>query len=310
MDLSNLSKKQLYDICKQYKDVHGQSVSKMSRAQLEALVGQLASNKQVGSGKIWDSIKNFGRKAIDSVKNVANDVKKALFFPPNSLPNSSEKVFNAYKDKNITALDVHREPVAKQIQKAINYITGGALDAAKDKLSYDDVFHLYLVMTIDGKQILIEKNERINISDSFNKNSNYESSTVAMDGPILFDTFLNTTREKMGDFAFFQYNAKTNNCQDFITGLLKSNNLGSAENFTFIKQDTEKLFQELPGWASVASQGLTDLGGKLSSLFGMGRQARLQAKGRKRKRRRAGARKAPPKKIGGRKKKTPTKKRK
>lgn len=277
MDLSNLSKKQLYDICKEFKDAHGQSISKMSREELEALVGKLASNKQVGSG-IWSSIKRLGRKAIDSVKNVASDVKKLLFFPPNRLSGSTERIFNQYKDKNITALDVRREPVAKMVQKVINFVTGGALDSAKKDLGYDDVFHLYLVMTIDGKQILIEKNEKINISDSFNKNSNYESSPVSMDGPIVFDTFLNTAREKMGDHDFFQYSAKNQNCQMFITGLLKSNGLGSAENFAFINQDTQALFERLPGWAEAASQGLTDLGGKLSSLFGMGRK-------RKRKRR-------------------------
>lgn len=272
--MEKLSKKELYLLAKQHK-------GQMGGGPLSTLTKKQLIERMKGAG-IWDTIKSIGSKVKDAIKSATNTVKQTLFFPPNKLPNSAEKVFNRYKDKNITALEIRREPVERIVQKVINFVTGGALDSAKNKLGYDDVFHLYMVVTIEGKQILIEKNERINISDSFNKNSNYEASSVSMNGPILFDTFLNTTREKMGDFKFFQYNSKTNNCQDFITGLLKSNGLGSAENFSFIKQDTEKLFQELPGWASVASQGLTDLGGKLSSILGKGKKRPARKVGKRR----------------------------
>ena len=50
----------------------------------------------------------------------------------------------------------------------------------------------------------------------------------------------------MGDEKFFTYNAVSNNCQGFLLAFLQSSNIGTPENYTFVKQDTESLFRRLP----------------------------------------------------------------
>jgi hypothetical protein len=272
--MSDLSKKEIYLLAKQLKGKGqlGGNLSAMTKKQL------IAHMKGAG---LWDSIKNLGSKALERIKGVKDTIKQTLFFPPNQLKGTSEKTFNKYKGSAISKISVRREPVNSKVTSVINALTGGKLNSAVSDLSYDKLFHLYLVLTIDGKLVLVEKNERINITDNFDKNSNYESVDVGSvpDG-LTFDKFLNTGREKMGDHDFFQYNAKTNNCQDFLIGLLSANGLLDEDTKKFIKQDMDALFERLPSWSSAAAQALTDLGGKLSSLIGRGKKKR-RAKKRK-----------------------------
>ena len=44
---------------------------------------------------------------------------------------------------------------------------------------------------------------------------------------------------------YFTYSAKDNNCQDFILAVLKANNIGNEEDYSFVKQDTKSLFENL-----------------------------------------------------------------
>ena len=63
----------------------------------------------------------------------------------------------------------------------------------------------------------------------------------------------------MGDEKFFTYNAVSNNCQDFLLAFLQPSNIGTPENYTFVKQDTESLFRRLPILQKIA-KSTTDLG--------------------------------------------------
>ena len=50
----------------------------------------------------------------------------------------------------------------------------------------------------------------------------------------------------MGDSNFFNYSAKSNNCQDMIESILDANNIGNESDRSFVKQDTDFLFENLP----------------------------------------------------------------
>ncbi len=54
-----------------------------------------------------------------------------------------------------------------------------------------------------------------------------------------------------------------NNCQDFIIGILRGNNCLTNTLQNFIKQNTEKLFENIP-WVKDIMDGITDLGAKAS----------------------------------------------
>ena len=104
----------------------------------------------------------------------------------------------------------------------------------------------------NGKTILVKKkkkikNERINIIKSSRNEKNTEQQEISNVPPNLtLNGMLEKTRRQMGDEKFFTYNAVSNNCQGFLLAFLQSSNIGTPENYTFVKQDTESLFRRLP----------------------------------------------------------------
>ena len=59
---------------------------------------------------------------------------------------------------------------------------------------------------------------------------------------------------------FYIYNPSTENCQDFILQMLKSNGINDEKAFDFIKQDTSMIFKN-KGWLSGMAKQITDIGG-------------------------------------------------
>ncbi len=59
---------------------------------------------------------------------------------------------------------------------------------------------------------------------------------------------------------FFPYHPSTNNCQDFISGVLQANGIRDKQVFDFVKQDTTMIFKN-KGWLSGMAKQITDLGG-------------------------------------------------
>ena len=214
---------------------------------------------------IIEDFKNFGKKLVDKAKQI-------FFFPPNKLPVSSEKVFNVYKGETITGIEVRREPLTGAISKVADWVSGGKYTEKLKDLGYDKVFHLYMILKFGNRKVLIEKNERINITTKIAKNPDSDSIEVPLNGQKNLDDFLNIARDKMGDHAFFQYNARDNNCQDFLLGILKANDLLNPDIEKFIKQDAKEIFESLPSWSSALAQFVTDTGGKINQVINGGKK--------------------------------------
>jgi hypothetical protein len=62
---------------------------------------------------------------------------------------------------------------------------------------------------------------------------------------------------------FFTYSGSSNNCQNFILGLLKGSGALTPEAQQFIKQDTEHLFENIP-WTKRIMDTITDAAAKAS----------------------------------------------
>ena len=72
-------------------------------------------------------------------------------------------------------------------------------------------------------------------------------------------SLLNNAKQIMGD-KFYYYSAFHNNCQDFVSALLKGSGLQRPDLEAFIKQPIEQLVQNIPITDRIA-RGITDLGG-------------------------------------------------
>lgn len=160
---------------------------------------------------------------------------------------------------------IRRAPIQSLVDKALNLITFGKFAEVKQKMNYDKLFHLSMIVALrmpDGaqKRLVVEKNEVINISDKFKTGGEEEYFRVNVPVPITFDTLISKGKELRGD-VFFKYDAFNNNCQDFLLSILSANGLLTPESSEFIKQDVGELLKELPSYISPFANLTTNIAG-------------------------------------------------
>ena len=145
---------------------------------------------------------------------------------------------------NVTQCEVQRAPIQQAVASVLDIITLGKLTRNKKKLHYDDIFHLFMVVTLDDPEktrLLIEKNQVISIV-VYKPRADAAVMKVTMPKPILLLEMLENTRQMMGK-KYFMYDPIQNNCQDYIMAILDSNKLDTPELRTFVKQDAPKLLE-------------------------------------------------------------------
>lgn len=170
-----------------------------------------------------------------------------------------EKSFlNSHGDEIITSISVCRDKIQPAIKTFLNTISFGLLDKITKKLGYDQLFHLYIL--INGKY-RIEKNETINFG-SGSKSADYvEIDSLPED--LTISQFINNGVQKMGKNRFFTYSAFKYNCQNFILGLLQSNNIKAP--VSFIDQKASEIVESLPNYVEPTTNAITDLAAALST---------------------------------------------
>jgi len=123
---------------------------------------------------------------------------------------------------------------------------------------FDELFHLGMI--INGKYLL-DKQDVIHFErSSLPTGKDVESIDVKVDKEITINDLLEKTRKRMGDADFTNYSSKKNNCQDFILNILAANGLSSQDYTKFIKQDLEKVFNNLPSYAEKIADAVTEAG--------------------------------------------------
>ena len=194
-------------------------------------------------------------------------MKEKIFFPPNRLPPSAQKVFDRYKDSPITSIQVRRDPLSSMITKVGNWISNGKFGEKMKELGYDDVFHLYMIVSVGKQKILVEKNQRINIATKSSLPLNSDVIDIPLKGKFLtLNSMFDKALKGLGDHDFFQYSVSNNNCQKFVRSLLLYSGLLFAEADKFIMQDAKKLVESLPSLADKFAQAVTDLAGKAQQV--------------------------------------------
>jgi hypothetical protein len=279
--LDKLTNAQLKKIISKSGVQYGSGISKAKKADLLKHVEKIKQQKGAGFlDNLISRVKNLGSKVTNMVSNVSDKVKSWLFFPPDKLPNKAAKVFEKYAKSEIQDIEIRREPLQSMVKSFLNFISFGQLDKKLKELNYDDVMHLSMAVIFrNGSRVSIEKNERINIVEGYTGNPGKQQMknvdrSLLESNRITLETLLGKAQQSMGDFKFFQYNAKSNNCQDFLLGILDANNLNNANLREFIKQDATEIFKALPDFMDKFAQGVTDLAGKVSELTGQGKRKR------------------------------------
>jgi len=216
-------------------------------------------NLEGGSINISKPFNKIGNKITDTTENITN-YGKAIIYGRNDYPPKVRNILKKVGHKYVKSITIKRTPVSGLLTGALSIFSLGEFGKRMEK-SFDELFHLFIELVLeDDTKVSLEKNEVINMDINPKNRDNTESKTVTTQIPHnTIDIMLDNCNKYMGAKRFFGYSAKDNNCQDFIIGFFKSNNIGNDEDFIFIKQDTKKLFKNLPYLRKLANT-VTDIG--------------------------------------------------
>lgn len=190
------------------------------------------------------------------------------------LPPSARALLEKIGDEKITKVVAVRTPLTSFTKSFLNVISFGQFDKIAKKY-YDELFHLSL--WINDKYNL-EKNEVIAFNTKNPISTNSQTRNIAVNKDITFNELIDKTKSSMGKANFSNYDAQSNNCQDFLLAILNSNGFGTAEDKAWIKQDTKQLFKEVPALSKILGKVATTIGASVDRLLqgeGGGRPRRV-----------------------------------
>lgn len=194
--------------------------------------------------KIVQTIINLYGQDGEGIQDIIDRIV-TVFTGRDKLPPAARKVVEQYGSEPIVSMTIYRDKIKSvPIDALLNVITLGGYKKLMEEYGYDRLFHLYIhIETSSGKEFNIEKNEVINVEKTLIARG--ESMTVEIPSGLTMDTLLQKTRDLMGDSKFFRYNAFNNNCQVFITQILKANGLLKPEYDKFINQKVSELMDRI-----------------------------------------------------------------
>jgi hypothetical protein len=226
--------------------------------------GQSKTHPNISGTGIESTIKKLGRTIKNKFENIGEFSKKVVS-GRNDYPPKVRAILEKVGDQKIKSIAIKRTPVNAVLTGTLSLFSIGKFGKRFER-EFDELFHLFIELTLqNNKKVSLEKNEVINMDINPKQRPNTESETVNTPIPDLtLNEMLDNTEKLMGP-KFFTYNLTNNNCQDFILSFFKANNIGAAEDLTFIKQDTKNLFNNLPILRKFANT-LTDIGARADVL--------------------------------------------
>jgi hypothetical protein len=205
-----------------------------------------------------------------SHKAVGGDVIKFLDWLLGYETSRFKSFLKQHGEEPITSIQISRVPISSTIRFLFNIITLGYFEKAHKKLGFDNFFHLSIVL--NGKY-RIEKNETVN-QKSFTKSDKEELIDIKAGGFTINDLIKEGSSSNPKNF-WGEYNALGNNCQAWVTMILKGNGLFNNQLNSFVNQDMEALAKELPSYTSSVTKDITDLGSIINRVLQLTTGGRL-----------------------------------
>lgn len=249
-----LPNKELYRVYNvETKEVHSYATSKKNALKQKRLLDAI-EHGFIPSKKGGSIIKDVTSGITSRVKAITTGEREA------GLPPSSRNTLKKYGDIPIQSAVIFRYEIPKAITSFLQLVTKNKVFK---NVEYDKLFHLGILFTLtNGKTIIVEKNEIVNISDKFPaipKTANLRP--LSIPSSYTLNEIIDKTRNKMGLSNFEKYSALTLNCQQFIKSLLQANNIGSSSDISFVTQDVSHILKDVNKSPVLSKliQGSTDL---------------------------------------------------
>jgi hypothetical protein len=199
------------------------------------------------------------------VDNVVEGIHKIIdWWKGTPMPDVVANFLKSHGEDEITSLTVGRVPISKVLDLALDVMSGGEFGKVKKALSYDKMFHLFVV--INGKHKM-EKNELFTVKP-YSRSSDEENVSVPLgDKKITISQFLKKASEGDEKSFYRDYDPFKRNCQDMVLRLLRSNGLLTAEVQGFIKQDVERFVRDLNAETREKAINITNVGSLVNRLL-------------------------------------------
>lgn len=167
-----------------------------------------------------------------------------------------KRVLTSMGDNQITEVTIVREPLSKALTSLLNRVSLIEYEKKIQDIPYDtylmklpteNLFFIFMEITTSEGRYMLEKNEIISMDKFMVLPQHCDRMDVEMHaGEITMNKMLEVTKESMGDENFFAYDSASNNSQDFMSCVLKSNLMSTSANDAFIIQSRERLFNNIP----------------------------------------------------------------
>jgi len=211
-----------------------------------------------------------------NIKKVEGDGLYEYFFKTKlEYNNTSQNMINQYGNIPIKDMQIVRTPVSSFLINALNIISLGQFKILMKRYGFDKMYHLGLLLYLaNGKKIILEKNQVININDKFQLNDKTEYMNIDLKITPTLNQLLINSISSIGKERHFLYDAfnknGAGNCQLFVLNILKSSNILDQQYEQFIYQDLDELYQKLPFYVGEVAKNITDIGADADRLIGNG----------------------------------------
>jgi hypothetical protein len=204
-------------------------------------------------GDMFSAVTRPIGRIVGRVRDVLSGVRRD--YPP-----SVRKVIKDIGARPIARMVVRRDPIPSFLSYAVDLLTLGQFGKAQQDANYDKMFHLCIEFELaKGPRYVLEKNEVISVALARAPTKDTQIATIGMQSAL--DNTLNgllKAGQGVMKERWFVYNALTNNCQDFILGILQGNQQITPALTAFVKQPLESIAASLPEYADKLFQGVTD----------------------------------------------------
>jgi hypothetical protein len=206
--------------------------------------------KGEGLRDIWDTVRKGATRVIDRIRQTVGAAANGVTRASPSVRGWLDK----YGDKQIASITVCKKPIYSMTEKVANWLSLGKLKENMDKLGYDRLMHLFMIVELkDEKSAKIEKNQVVMIKPSSEKGK-ANMAVLGAAGKTVRE-LLDSAEKKHGN-KLWQYDAKTQNCQYFVLWFLDG--LVTPEIKGFVQQDIEKSLAGM-GLLEKAARVVTDV---------------------------------------------------
>jgi len=229
--------------------------------------------REIEGAGLADYLKKAYKKIYDTTKKSLSIGQRisGVIMGRDDYPPAERDLIRKYGDKKVIGICIYREPLDKMVNTLVNTITFMKFSDIKNKYSIDELYHLYMVVTLEGNiPVLVEKNEVINIHEYPNIKQNVQKFelNIPPNFNMTFKQMLDAGQAYMGK-DWFTYDALTNNCQRFLMSILNAQPeliKANPDVNKFIVQDVTGLQRDLSKTSKNLFSGITGLAARLNVL--------------------------------------------